>query len=559
MAISYDAISTYLKRHGHNFEGQINKIKKILLEAEGKEKKLIYLTKARVKSADSIYLKIKRNKDIDSLDDITDYAGFRILCLFEQDIAAIHQFIIRILREEFNLHQFKLFNWGNNRYNRFVLSLKDIIDKDETKIEAINKESGYKSIHYLFKQEIAGHIYFLEIQLRTLLQDVWGELEHTLSYKKGNIHPHIKKSFDLLSLDIEKNDLLMSHLKTISERETMGRLYSLEEGGPVNYFEYEDDLIPDVLNSEPYRTLYANYINFMRKADIVIKKMDEVKKAKELFEELSGKITNAMIKSDKKVKYFLEMEQAFLCYWEGGKECLDKSLEFYQELRKDKNFKDQFILLFRMGEIYFIKDEVVEALKLFDKCLELANQGINIDDSNLYRAKLKLAYYYWLLGQEYIDHSIEMINDAAKIFNMNLSKFKDSDSDKSKLINNMCFYYLEKYLVIKSKNDAIIYDKETDEEKNKNAIKEIEDSYGLALSKLGSLMEIFNEDTASANMLDTVAWFHHHIYLKEGKTEDRDKAQHWCQLIGRRENYSTFKITSLNIHINHIQEIMTTK
>ncbi len=44
----------------------------------------VYLTKYRVKSIGSLYLKTKRKNK--SLDEITDMGGFRVLCLFEQDI-----------------------------------------------------------------------------------------------------------------------------------------------------------------------------------------------------------------------------------------------------------------------------------------------------------------------------------------------------------------------------------------------------------------------------------------------------------------------------------------
>lgn len=559
MAISYDDILKYLKIHEPTFKSLNNKTKiKLCPDIEERDNIPIYLTKDRVKSADSIYLKVKKN-GINNLDTITDFAGFRILCLFDQSLLDIHKFIINKMYDEFKLSQFKLFNWGSERYSHFVNSLEKIVyDKNKTiAIDKIEKESGYKSIHYLFKQTTNGHDYSIEIQLRTLLQDVWGELEHKLSYKKGNIHPHIKKSFDLLSMDLEKNDLLLSHLKTISEREKIGHLYSLEEGGPINFFGYEDALQPEAFNNEPLKSLYFSYIKFMTEVDLCKNKTTQVKEAREYLGDLSDKISSLMIDNDIKIKYFLEMEKAFLFYWEGGKDNFDKALKIYEALKLEAEFKNHYILYFRMGEIYFIKDEIVKALTLFDLCDRLIQNGCYIEPANLYKAKLKLAYYYWLLGQEYINLSIDIVNEAEIIYEDNQGLF--SDLDKTLLYNNVCSYYLERYLITKLKCEAVIFNKNEKDEEKQKAIEKIEEDYKIARSKMNALMSIFNEDEASANILDTIAWFNYNIYLKEGDRQFHENAKRYCQLIGRRENLSTFKITSLNIHINHIQEIMGAK
>jgi ppGpp synthetase/RelA/SpoT-type nucleotidyltranferase len=529
---------------------------KLCPDIDEKDEVPIYLTKCRVKSADSIYLKVKKD-NIDNLDNITDFAGFRILCLFEQDIFEIHKFIINKMCTEFILDKFKLFNWGSERYRHVVNSLINIIsDKSkDTTIETIGKESGYKSIHYLFKQKIGEHEYYVEVQLRTLLQDVWGELEHSLSYKKGNIHPHIKKSFNLLSMDLEKNDLLMSHLKTISGREKIGHLYSLEEGGPVNVFGYEHEILPDIFDNEPYKSSYNSYIEFLATIDFWQDKAKQIKEAKKCLERLTDNISIPMIESDINIKYFIEMEKAFLYYWEGGRSNFDKALLIYEALEKE--FKNHYILYFRMGEIYFIKDEIVKALTLFDLCDRLIQNGCHIEPINLIKAKIKLAYYYWLLGQEYIDYSIAIVNEVETIYDDNPILF--SNHNKRKLLNNICSYYLEKYLITKNKYEPIVFDKNKSNDETEEAQNKIDECYKNAKLQLDRLMNDFDEENASANILDTVAWFYYNIYLKEGDRKFLNKAKEYCQLIGRRENYSTFKITSLNIHINHIQEIMGTK
>jgi hypothetical protein len=89
----------------------------------------------------------------------------------------------------------------------------------------------------------------------------------------------------------------------------------------------------------------------------------------------------------------------------------------------------------------------------------------------------------------------------------------------------------------------------------------MDEKYKKALEKLEKLEKIFDVEKARANVLDTIAWFYYNIYIND-KKNNRDKlvaAKKYCQLIGDRVDTSTFRMTSLNIQKNHIQEIMSEK
>ena len=43
------------------------------------------------------------------------------------------------------------------------------------------KESYYTSIHYLIKPKASSDV-CCEIQVRTLFEEIWGEIDHTLNY-----------------------------------------------------------------------------------------------------------------------------------------------------------------------------------------------------------------------------------------------------------------------------------------------------------------------------------------------------------------------------------------
>ena len=529
--LTYENVVSYRSDHENNFNQILETLNKHFIKARDDNKINIYMTKYRVKTADSLYLKTKKD-NTSNLYEINDIAGYRIVCLFEQDLLSVHNFILDSLSKlGYKVTHFKYFNWEEESIIKCLIDKIGIIDKS-IEILPKNKPSKYKSIHYLIEYNQGSRLYTFEIQLRTLLQDVWGELEHALKYKQGNIHPHIKTSFILLARDLENNDLLMTHLRTISDKERVGHLYSMERGGPVNYYGYENDLIPDNFKSGEIGDCYNSYTEFMSRLDIRDKKHSLIQKARELYDAIGNKITHHMSSCDIKIKYFMQMEDAFLRFWEGGEGQLDNALKIYKQLEDE--FRNNYILHFRMGEIYFIKGEIVKALVSFDYCENLLAKMAQVDLNNHFRVKFKLAYIYWLLGQEYITYTLQAIKDAEKIFNENQTLF--TDLEKCKILNNLCSYHLDNYLITKS-----------------------DDDYKIALEHLKNLESYIKQEEANANTLDTIAWFYYKLFLKDGNPDNLERAKQLCQLIGDRENYSTFKITSLNIHINHIQEIMCAK
>ena len=143
-----------------------------------KLKENIYLSsqptyKARIKSFSSYYEKLIRQKSeeaalSDSLVCLTDMIGIRVICTFLEDISVI----LEQLKEIFDIREI------------------------ERKGADLNfKEFGYESIHVLIAipedcipADIDDNLplpndLVCEIQIRTILQDAWAEVEHELIYK----------------------------------------------------------------------------------------------------------------------------------------------------------------------------------------------------------------------------------------------------------------------------------------------------------------------------------------------------------------------------------------
>jgi len=521
----------------------------------------IYLTKWRIKNPHSIYVKLKlRKKKLEVIEiknifkEIDDIFGLRVLCLFEQDILLTHRYILEVLKPSYKLKEFELFNWQKDYHDKQYsdLLIKEVEKRFESvKIEHNPKRSGYKSIHYKIEINHAGEDYPIEIQLRTLFQDAWAELEHTLSYKKGPIHPHIKKSFDLLARDLETNDSLVAHLKDISDKEISGRKYSLENIGPHKYLYYDYELIPDIFKElGDVKKKYKKYERQISKINPREKGKDWLKKLKE-----AKKLYTIIIRSisgedvdDPKVDYWKEMEKAFFQFCEGN---YDKAMEIYEQQKK--KYPDRYVVYFRIGEIYFIKGEITDALIAFDTCESLLPENDFSNYENIFRLKIKFGYIYWLLGEEYIDIALRQIIEAKKIYDDNKYRGKYfTNEDYYRLVNNLCYYHLEKYIWC--------YDIYKLTNKGDKKYSEVQREYEKSLENLQKhfheLEKLMDKDIDISNLYDTIAWYYYHMYLKEWDNKLLELSKEYCQKIYPKTNYSAYVLESANLQMKHIQEIM---
>ena len=151
----YAEVKEHLSEIKSSVKNILQQIEEELIDARDSsiesEKIPVYLTKWRVKDAASIYLKTKRKMyKYDELEEISDYGGLRILCLFEQDIIKIHAFIIKKLLTKKSLNlvlkEFQTFNWEDDqqkKLNDIVVDSVISFKSDDTKVATNNKDSGY--------------------------------------------------------------------------------------------------------------------------------------------------------------------------------------------------------------------------------------------------------------------------------------------------------------------------------------------------------------------------------------------------------------------------------
>jgi putative GTP pyrophosphokinase len=209
-------------------------LRHILGEALAAASVKIHSIEARAKSLESFGKKASRpsNSDPslpryrDPLSEITDLAGVRVISFFPKTLRDID----RVIQSEFT-----------------VLKKKDKRHYQRTK-----KMFGYRSIHYLILMKPERSILpeykcfaklTAEIQVRTILQHAWAEMEHDIRYKSADVIPtSIRHRFEALARTIEIADREFQAIHDEDEKLYRATIRSVQ-AGKLN----DARIIPDAL------------------------------------------------------------------------------------------------------------------------------------------------------------------------------------------------------------------------------------------------------------------------------------------------------------------------
>ncbi|WP_404837307.1 hypothetical protein [Aeromonas media] len=152
-------------------------------------KKVVHSIRHRIKDVDHLLEKIER-KNIEDLakedekkqgpitkgnlfERITDMAGVRVLHLHQSQFQEIHQLILRKVDEG----DFVFFEDPK----AYTYDPDSTVFFQQLGIRTEQKDSFYTSIHYVLKPNVRSKV-TCEVQIRTLLEEVWGEVDHTMNY-----------------------------------------------------------------------------------------------------------------------------------------------------------------------------------------------------------------------------------------------------------------------------------------------------------------------------------------------------------------------------------------
>lgn len=216
-----EAIEQYRKVR-HLYEEFTGVLRNILTEAFSTNRIKIHSIEARAKAIDSFGKKASeqslqepnRPRYLHPLSEITDLAGVRVITFFPRTLDIVD----KIIRSEFNVIEMS----------------------DKTQILIKEEKFGYGSIHYLVrlqKKRTALLEYSSfdnligELQVRTILQHAWAEIEQDIQYKSIDTTPaNIHRRFMSLAGMLEIADREFQAIQDEDERLRIEARQSVREG-----------------------------------------------------------------------------------------------------------------------------------------------------------------------------------------------------------------------------------------------------------------------------------------------------------------------------------------
>jgi putative GTP pyrophosphokinase len=215
------ATEEYQRLRSH-YENLAQVARDIMVQCLAAENIRVHSIEARAKSVDSFERKAVTPLDADPakpkypnpLDEITDLAGIRVITFFPRTVATVDA----VLSREF-----------------------DIVEKSDKSAELLREgRFGYYSVHYLVRlserrRSLPEYSRFsprvFEIQVRTILQHAWAEIEHDIQYKSVvTIPDSIRRRFMSLAGMLEIADREFQAIQDDDEHLRRAARASVREG-----------------------------------------------------------------------------------------------------------------------------------------------------------------------------------------------------------------------------------------------------------------------------------------------------------------------------------------
>ena len=190
---------------------------------------LVAAVESRVKTESSLAGKLElKGSKYKSLADITDIVGLRVITFYTDDVDKVASAVERLFTVD----------WENS--------------VDKRKVHEIDS-FGYLSLHYICSKE--GFPYRFEIQMRTILQHAWANMNHDTGYKSGVEVPkeylrNLNRLAGMLELVDEQFSLIRNELTDYRRR-----VRALVASGNLDDAPLDGDTFRSFLDLKPFDSL----------------------------------------------------------------------------------------------------------------------------------------------------------------------------------------------------------------------------------------------------------------------------------------------------------------
>ena len=202
---------------------------------------IVAAIESRVKTESSLAGKLElKGSKYATLADITDIVGLRVITFYTDDVDKVASAVERLFKVD----------WENS--------------VDKRKLHEIDS-FGYMSLHYICS--MTGFPYRFEIQMRTVLQHAWANMNHDTGYKSGvEIPLEYRRSLSRLSGLLELADEQFSIIRS-DLADYRRRVQALVASGNLDEVPLDGDTFRSYLNMKPFDALNRR-IASMNQAEI---------------------------------------------------------------------------------------------------------------------------------------------------------------------------------------------------------------------------------------------------------------------------------------------------
>ena len=135
--------------------------------------------------------------------EITDLLGIRVIHIFKEDWEEIHNFITSM--------------WDVMEIVANVREGDNTKKFDEQGIAVRSRPSGYRSVHYLIESYPTNKKLITEVQVRTIFEEGYGEIDHQLRYSHEDIPELLGQNLMLLNRIAGSSDEMASLINMLSK------------------------------------------------------------------------------------------------------------------------------------------------------------------------------------------------------------------------------------------------------------------------------------------------------------------------------------------------------
>ena len=234
-----DLIANILRGHKkvHSVKTRVKDMKHLM------EKVIRKTPDRRAKYGENFKFTVENYKD-----EITDLLGIRVIHIFKEDWEEIHNFITNM--------------WNVREIVANVREGDTTKKFDEQGIAVRSRPSGYRSVHYLIESYPTNKKLITEVQVRTIFEEGYGEIDHQLRYSLNEIPEILEQNLMLLNRIAGSSDEMASLINLLSKnfKDIESEYNKKIEEKNKKILELKENILKNEALDEKYKKLFIKNI-----------------------------------------------------------------------------------------------------------------------------------------------------------------------------------------------------------------------------------------------------------------------------------------------------------